>query len=270
MNRRLVVALAAALVISGLFTLLLSHKMAKKPAPSAPGVEYVVAAGPIAAGEVIQPASLKESPWPANSPVQGGFTTTTGLTGRTAAYPIAAGEPVLSTDLATPGSGLGIAAHIPTGMRAIALRTDDVVAVGGFIYPGAHVDVLVTYHPVNNAAPVTATVLQDVLVLATGQKTAPDPKGKPTSVNIVTLLLTPEQAEQAVLAGSQGSIHFVMRNGVDQKKVQASPISLAQLADFPNAGQKSYRTLPARPHPVKPKPYTVETILGNRTETTSF
>jgi len=244
--------------------------MSKKPtvAPISQ-VTYIVAAKPIAAGEVIQAASLKQVAWPKNIPLQGGFQSMAGVTGRAALYPVAAGEPLLSADLATPGSGLGIATRIPEGMRAVALRTNDVVAVGGFIYPGSHVDVLVTFGITNHSVPVTAVVLQDVEVLATGQKTEPDPKGKPTSVDIVTLLLTPEQAERAVLASEKGAIHIVLRNGADQQQVNTPPISLDELASMPATGVPAGHAPGRRIHP-PPKRYTVVTILGNHTETSSF
>lgn len=271
-SRRMMLAMLAALVISGACTFLLSRRMTKKPAPSTTGLHYLVATKPIAAGEQIEAASVKPVSWPQSSPLLGGFQSAAGLDGRTAIYPIAAGEPILNADLAAPGSGLGIAAHIPNGMRAVALRTDDVVAVGGFIYPGSHVDVMVTYTLTNNSATMTAIALEDVAVLATGQKTEPDPKGKPTSVNIVTLLLTPQQAEKAVLASAKGSIHFVLRNGADKKQVATPPVDLAQLVDLSKLNGSSRRTGHAHPRPVptKPAPYTVETILGNHTEKSSF
>lgn len=268
----MLVALVAALVISGACTLLLSRRMAaKKPPPAVPTLTYVVAAKPIAAGELVTAASLKDISWPQTSPLQGGFQNVAGVTGRTTIYPVAAGEPILNADLAAPGSGLGIVTHIPKGMRAVALSTDDVVAVGGFIYPGSHVDVLVTYDIGHSSEPVTAIVLQDVEVLATGQQTEPNPKGKPTHVNIVTLLLTPEQAEKAVLASARGAIHFVLRNGADQKQVKVPPVDLAQLVNLSGLQARPSGTgrvrRPAKP---RPAPYTVETILGNRMERTSF
>ncbi len=269
-NRRLLIALVAALAVSGACTLLIGRRIGKKPrAAAVPQVTYIVAARPIAAGEVIQSASLKQVAWPKNIPLQGGFQNAASVTGRAALYPVAAGEPLLSADLAAPGSGLGIATRIPKGMRAVALRTNDVVAVGGFIYPGSHVDVLVTFGVTNNSVPLTAVVLQDVPVLATGQQTEPDPKGKPASVDIVTLLLTPEQAERAVLASEKGAIHIVLRNGTDQQQVNTPPINLDELAAMPamasHAGHAA--ALLAKP---KPKRYTVVTILGNHTETSSF
>ncbi|MGC8548263.1 MAG: Flp pilus assembly protein CpaB [Acidobacteriaceae bacterium] len=269
-NRRMMIALVAALAISGACTLLIGRHISRKPRATAiPQVTYVIAAKPIAAGEVIQAASLKQVAWPKSIPLQGGFQNAASVTGRAALYPVAAGEPLLSADLATPGSGLGIATRIPEGMRAVALRTNDVVAVGGFIYPGSHVDVLVTLGVTNNSVPVTEVVLEDVQVLATGQKTEPDPKGKPTSVDIVTLLLTPEQAERAVLASEKGAIHIVLRNGADQQQVNTPPINLDELAAMPAmASQPGHAA--ARHISPKPKRYTVVTILGNHTETSSF
>ena len=84
--------------------------------------------------------------------------------------------------------------------------------------PGTHVDVLVTLHLSTQPDPVTSTVLQDAEVLATGQKTEPDPEGKPTTATVVTLLVKPEDAERVVLASTQGTVHFVLRNGVDREQ----------------------------------------------------
>jgi pilus assembly protein CpaB len=269
-NRRMLTALVAALAISGVCTVLIGRHLGKKRvATPVAEVTYIVAAKPIAAGEVIQAASLKQVAWPGSLPLQGGIQSMAGVTGRAALYPVAAGEPLLSADLAAPGSGLGIATRIPPGMRAVALRTNDVVAVGGFIYPGSHVDVLVTFGVTNNSVPVTAVVLQDVEVLATGQQTEPDPKGKPTSVDIVTLLLTPEQAERAVLASEKGAIHIVLRNGADRQQVNTPPINLEELAALPDTTSRRRRAAVLHASP-KPKRYTVVTILGNHTETSSF
>src|SRR6202044_3534668 len=105
-------------------------------------------------------------------------------------YPLPKGEPILERQLAAAGSGL--TAKIPSGMRAISVRSDEVVGVAGFLLPGNHVDVLFTSHSDKSPEPRTATVLQDVVVVAAGQQIRPDPEGKPTSVNnVVTLLLTP-------------------------------------------------------------------------------
>ena len=68
-------------------------------------------------------------------------------------------------------------------------------------------------------APVTQTVLQNVEVLTAGQTIEPDPQGKPQTVNVVTLLVNPEDSQKLQLASSQGVIQFVLRSGVDQTNV---------------------------------------------------
>jgi len=155
--------------------------------------------------------------WPASASLDGAFVKQEAVVGRTVLYPLAAGEPILEKHLATAGSGPGLSGKIPSGMRAVALKTDEVAGVAGFLLPGTHVDVLATYTVAGKPDAVTATALQDVVVLAAGQQFQPDPSGKPASVGVVTLLLKPEDAEEAVLASSQGTIHFVLRNGADRE-----------------------------------------------------
>jgi len=264
MARRLILALIAALVISGLFTFWLSRRMAKPRAAKPLNDLYVAAGHPLNAGQVLQAEDLSQVEWPASMPLKGGFHKPQDLTGRSVLYPLAAGEPVLDRDLAAPGSGVGLTGKIPEGMRAIALRSDEVVGVAGFLLPGTHVDVLVTYRDNVHPEPVTATVLQDAKVLAAGHQYQPDPSGKPKSVDVVTLLLTPEDAEKAVLASSQGSIHFVLRNGSDHAQADPTPIRLSQLAVLSPA------TVASRPAPRAPKPWVVETLSGDKLTRNSF
>jgi len=146
--------------------------------------------------------------------------------------------------LSSPGSGIGITAKIPNGMRLIALHTDEVIGVAGFLLPGTHVDVLVTLRTTNSPDPLTFTVLQDAEVLSAGQKTEPDPEGKATITTVVTLLVKPEDAERIVLASSEGTVHFVLRNGADREEYKGPPALLAQLSGI----------APPAPVKVAPKP----------------
>jgi pilus assembly protein CpaB len=198
--------------------------------------------------------------WPASVPLSGAFTNPGSLIGRIVLYPLSEGEPILERQLSSPGAGIGITAKIPTGMRLIALRTDEVVGVAGFLLPGTHVDVLVTLHTSNSPDPVTFTILQDAQVLSAGQKTEPDPEGKATVSTVVTVLVKPEDAERVVLASNQGSVHFVLRNGADREEYKGPPALLAQLTGIvPPAPVKE---LPKPPDLLVVKTYTVETILG--------
>ncbi len=271
MNRRLASAFIIALIISGLFTFYLSRKFSKSRPAAIPKNQYVAAATNLEAGQAIRPENLKLVDWPATMPVAGAFTKPSDLVGRVVLFPLSADQPIVDHQLSAPGAGTGITVKIPDGMRAISLRSDEVVGVAGFLLPGTHVDVLVTLHATNTAgtAPdtVTSTVLQDVEVLAAGQKTDPDPEGKPTTATVVTLLVKPEDAERVVMASSQGTVHFVLRNGADSQQNAATPVLLSQLSGVPTPA-------PEKPVAVKrvivPKPYTVETMLGTKQRTDSF
>src|ERR1700685_1591647 len=208
--RRLLTALVIALVVSGLFTFWLSRRFAKGTRVTVPQKQqlYVAAGTPLEAGELLKPGSLQLIEWPASSPLTGGFTKIEEVAGRIVLYPLPKGDPILERQLAPAGAGVGLTAKIPSGMRAISVRSDEVVGVAGFLLPGTHVDVLLTYHSDKSPDPRTATVLQDVVVLAAGQQIRPDPEGKPTSDNnVVTLLLKAEDSEKLVLATSLGAIH---------------------------------------------------------------
>jgi pilus assembly protein CpaB len=137
------------------------------------------------------------------------------------------GEPILDSRLAPVGSGGGLASTIPTGMRAIAVKVDDIVGVAGFATPGMHVDVLGSGVPpgANNTpgsreaqlGTMVKTILQNIEVLSAGVNIQKDAEGKPQQVAVVNLLVTPEQAETLSLAGSGVKIQLVLRNPLDTK-----------------------------------------------------
>jgi pilus assembly protein CpaB len=264
----LVNALLFALLISGACTWLLSRRVAARSvAPHAADLLYVAPSRPLQAGEALKPENMELAPWPAANPIAGASTRIADLAGRVVLFPLEKGEPILDRELAAPGSAVGLAAKIPPGMRAIALRSDEVVGVAGFLTPGSHLDVLVSYHTDTHPETMTATVLQDAVVLAAGQQIEPDPNGKPAAVTVVTLLLTPEESERAFLASNQGAIHFVLRNAGDQRREKIDPVFLSQLA--PGYADRGSALAPPAPNPVlksapaAAKEMQIETILGD-------
>ena len=267
--KRLTISLVIALLVSGLFTFWLSKRVAKTDQPAHQKQLYVAAAKALEAGEELKPGSLQLVEWPSSAPLSGGFARIEDVAGRTVLYPLAKGEPILDRHVAAAGAGVGLSANIPSGMRAISLRSDEVVGVAGFMQPGTHVDVLLTYHSDKSPEPRTATVLQDVVILATGQQIHPDPDGKPASVNVVTLLLKPEDAERAVLATSLGAIHFVLRNGADREQKPSLSVGLNELAGTAAPVSRGVATI-ARLLPPKPKEYEVVTVLGDKQVVNSF
>lgn len=265
-TRRLTSAFIIALVISGVFTFWLSQRFKSRPAPPPPKSQYVALTTNLEAGQQIKAENLHMVDWPATVPLPGAFNAPQPVIGRIVLYPLAAGEPILERQLANPGSSAGLSTKIPDGMRAISLRSDEVVGVAGFLLPGTHVDVLVTVHPPGGADPVTNTVLQDVEILTTGQKIEPDPEGKPTTATVVTLLVKPEDAQKVDLASTQGIVHFVLRNGVDRAEFNGPPAFFAQLSGTPPPPPPGVR----RAVLAAAKPYQVETFMGPNVKTDNF
>jgi len=267
-SRRVLLALLIALLLSGAVTFIISRKLSHRGAAASGMQRYVAAAHPLQAGDVLKPEDLKLTEWPASLALPNAFTKLGDLAGRVVIYPVAASEPILEGYLAAPGSGIGLTSKIPEGMRATSVKSDEVVGVAGFLFPGSHVDVLVTFRSDRLPTPETQIVLQDVEVLTVGQKLEPDPQGKPETVNVVTLLLTPEDAQKLMLASTQGGIQFVLRNGADHTKIKAMAMQMAQL---------SAATAPPPVAAVTPRPrspiketYAVETILGDKRTTKTF
>lgn len=268
---RITRAMIIALGVSGLFTFWLSRRVVKANHPRvAPRLQYVAAAKPLEAGEVLKTSKLQTIDWGASVPLTGGFSKREDLAGRVVLYPLAKGEPIVDRQLAAPGAQAGLTANIPSGMRAISVRSDEVVGVAGFLLPGTHVDVLVTYRPEDSSALETVTVLQDVEILAAGQQMHPDPDGKPVSVNVVTLLLKPEDGERVVLATSLGAIHFVLRNGLDRGHEVSFPVGFEQLTGAASAAKKQRTAFSTEHSRTKPPRYVIETILGDKQVLNSF
>src|ERR1700761_8951565 len=251
--RRLSLALFIALVLSAGATYLLYSRIKSQRTAAPATMKIVAAVDQLAAGTALTPQNLKIVDWPASIPLAGAFSRPDQLVGRSLIYPVNANQPLVANDLAAPGSGLGLSVKIPDGMRAISIRSNDVVGVAGFLYPGSHVDVLLTYRPDNAVASLTQTILQDIKILTSVQTLKLDPKGKPQTVNVVTLLLSPRDAQKLVLATQQGSVQFVLRNGADQNKPDQKPVLASQLiADVAPPAPPKPHAAPAAPKPTRP------------------
>jgi pilus assembly protein CpaB len=276
MNRnKMAMALCIALVVSGLCTALLARQIGAKKRGQDAAHTFVAVARQVEAGTVVKAEDLKMIEWPANVPLAGGFTKTSDVVGRTALDVIPMDTPVLNQYLAIRGAGVGLSTKIPDGMRAISLKSDQVVGVSGFVFPGSRVDVLVTYRTPNSPDTVTATVLQNVQVLAAGNKLVADPTGVPADAPEVTLLLSPEDAEKAVLASSQGTIHFVLRNGSDTSEDNSAPVQMSSLSGVaPNVAPTQVTKVTRSPihkaEPVKVHALGIETVMGDKAGTSTF
>ena len=264
-RKPIVTALVASLVISGACTFIFAHRMNTRAEPrTIPDLMYAAPSRALQSGEILKPDAVELVTWPGSRPLSGTFAKADTLLGRAVLYPLEKGQPILERDVSAVGVGAGLAAKIPEGMRAIALRTDEVVGVAGFLTPGSHVDVLGTFHSASSPDPMTAIVLANVEVIAVGQRAQPDPEGKPApTVTVVTLLLTPEEAERAVLASSQGTVHFVLRNGADLDEEKSVPMTMSMLSGTPPAARPAASLpVPVLARAPAPRGPEIETVLG--------
>jgi pilus assembly protein CpaB len=134
-------------------------------------------------------------------------------------------EPVLDSKLAPAGVNAGLSAAIPEGMRAVGVKVNDVIGVAGFVLPGSRVDVLLSGSPNKNGdLDMSKVILENVQVLAAGQNVTSDVNGKPQNVQVVTLLVNPEESQKLALASADGKIQLALRNPLDLAKANPQAV----------------------------------------------
>ena len=213
--------------------------------------DVVVAARALPFGATLKAADVKLAKYPADQVPADGFTRLEEVLDRPVISNILAEEPVRAGRLALRGSGMGLAPIIPPGMRAVSVRVNDVAGVAGYVLPGMRVDVLVTDHPAGHESAITKTVLQDIQVLSAGQNIDPDGPGKAINTPVVTLLVTPEQAETLTLA-TEGRIQLVLRNSSDRGVEKTPGRMLTDL--FPTTAERPRPEIAAAPRRAAPPP----------------
>jgi len=266
MNRtRLLVIGVVALVLGAALSSFVYRILQAKMAPPKVGVDVVVAANDIQVGTKIEDRDLKVVKYPPEDLPGRVFHTKASAVGRGTVLPIGKGEFVVPDKLAAENAGAGLSTLIAMGMRAEAVRVNDVTAVAGFVVPGTRVDVLVTGNPTGSSEPQTVTILQNVAVLATGQRTERSATGEPQNASVVTLLVSPEDAEKLALA-SQGRIQLVLRNPVDTSQEKPAVINHTNLFGSPMSAQPSAKVKRVK-HVLPVKRIEIDVIHGNHKET---
>lgn len=272
-TRTLIVVLVAVLT-GGAAAYAVREYVRTMPVQQAPVVttNVVVAARALPVGTRLTAADLKLVPWPQEAPLPGAFNQVDTVLNRGLMSALELNEPVTASKLAALEAGAGLSPTIPEGMRAISVQVNEVVGVAGFVTPGTRVDVLATFK--QGAEGVTRVVVSNVSVLTAGTKLEQDQNGAaaiPSSV--VTLLLTPADAEKVVLASNEGQIMLALRNPLDTTTVDTSgtrsgellgapPAPVAPVVAAPRPARPRVVEAPPPPPPAPPKPYTVETIRG--------
>jgi pilus assembly protein CpaB len=235
-----------------------------------PTKRVVVANANLSLGSELRPDDLKSLDWPASSVPEGAFDDPAKLLGRGLIASVVRHEPILPGKLASKEAGSGLPPIIPTGKRAMSVRVNEVIGVAGYVLPGTHVDVVATHNPTNRAEDMTSkVVLSNVEVLTAGTRLEHDSKdGKPVQVTVVTLVVTPDQAERLTLASTEGKIQLALRNPLDLESPETAGVRPGMLMGSVRqrpAPVAARRGSPAPSAPVYAQPApTVEIIRGDK------
>jgi pilus assembly protein CpaB len=288
MRKRLIGVLAFALAVSAgaAFVLyqLIASRMTVGASTKPPTIKVLVANRDLELGALIQDRDVRTQEY--LTPPPGALLKKEDIINRGVTSPIHEDAPFYETSLAPKGAGAGFAATIPPGMRAFAVHVNEVVGVAGFAVTGMRVDLLVSGTPPGTegaglSGNVTRTLLQNIQVLSAGQNYQKDAEGKPVLVQVVNLLVTPEQAEILNLA-TQQTIQLVLRNPSDKVIVStpgASTFNLfaggkirAPRVEVESVPQQ--RSAPIVPPPVaapeKPRTVTIEVFQGAKKVESTF
>src|ERR1019366_4000886 len=216
-------------------------------------VRIALATRDLEVGTILKDEDVKVEDWPGAVPA-GATARAQDLVGRGVTTAIYAREPMIDSRLAPKGAGGCLAAMIPQGMRAVAVRVNEVVGVAGFVVPGMHVDILISGNSPGgngNLGTLTKTMLQNIEVLSAGQDFKKDAEGKPIMVQVVNLLVTPEQAEQLSLASNQTTIQLILRNPLDHDVAKTPGTAMHNLFSNGKPLPLTQSDAPPRPRPVR-------------------
>jgi len=271
-KKRLLLTGAFALAFGALSSFQVYQRLRREVDRSRTEVDVIVAAHDIQVGAKIGNQDVTAVKYrPGNLPADV-FHNSASVLGRGAVLPIRKGEFVLPDKLADQNAGEGLSALIATGMRAVAVRVNDVTSVNGFTVPGARVDVLVIGNITGSSDTSAFSLLQDVAVLANGQKIERPRAGEPQSATVVTLLVSPEDAEKLALASQEAHIQLVLRNPLDTN--QEKPITIRRTTLFGNVQSdrplRLARIKHAANQPTSSPKFEIDLFRGTQKQTIDF
>jgi pilus assembly protein CpaB len=281
-NKRTAVVFSAALFLASLASMGVYRIVSRLPTrpAQAPTVDTVIAKHPLKLGTRITSDHVRIVKWPAETKIPASFSKLEDVLQRGLISDLDENEPLTESKLAPLEAGAGLPPSITPGMRAVSVKVNEVVGVAGFVVPGTRVDVMVTLTSrQQNTDSQTRVVVSNAQVLTAGTRYDQEKakEGAPIPSTVVTLLVTPPDAERIALAASEGQIMLALRNPLDTTPTETTGVRTAGLfgQPAPSAAPKSSvvgkRATPIKAEQVKPepaaKPYTVETIRNaKRTE----
>jgi pilus assembly protein CpaB len=230
--------------------------------------QVVVATKNLAMGTRLDATMIRQTDWPADLVTEGTFASADSAVDRVVRTDIYTGEAILESKLAPRGSASGFLGLIPPGLRAMTVAVNVVSGVSGFILPHTRVDVLVTVSPSSvKEEATTRIILEDIEVLAVDQ-TFRKSDEDPVTVQSVTLLVAPEQAEKLALGSNEGKLQLTLRNMVDRRESATGGIQLKELITSGRKVTTPVRTIyrdtsRAAPAPEPPPTKVVEVLRSN-------
>ena len=235
------------------------------------GIEVMVAANDLQVGQRVDEHDVRIIHInPADLP-PGAPRRRSDVLGHGVVVPISKGEFILPNRLAGENAGSGLPSLIPPGMRAVSVRVNEVVSVAGFVTPGTRVDVLLTGTPAGASDQQTTTVLQNVAVLASGHTLERTSTGEAQTTAVITLLVTPDDAQRLALASTEGHIQLALRNPMDTRQEDVSSSNtrglykMAAVAPPPvRAPLHHVQTAKATPPPPASTGVSVEVYQGDK------
>ena len=254
-NTRTLIVVGSAMLLATLASFGVYRTIQTMPVKQVPIVSryQVVASKPVSVGEILTAEMVTKIPWPAENAMPGGFADPNEVVGRGVTSALILNEPVTENKLAPRGAGGGMVTTIPSGLRAMAVRVNDVSGVAGFAVPGTHVDVVVTVK--SDRETVSRTVLNNIQVLTAGTKVdierTKDGQNIPTAV--VTLLVTPADGETLALATTQGQIVLALRNPLDTIPTDTKGARMQALVGAPSPAPVATGSGPAK-RMIQPSP----------------
>lgn len=209
-------------------------------------VSVVVAARPLARGAVLQADALKVVNYPQDATPAETFRSIADVVGgannqRVALRDMVVNEPILSGNVSGAGGRLGLSGVVAPGMRAVSLRSNDVAGVGGFVLPGDRVDILLTRSTNNEQnSTITQILAENVRVLGVDQLDNVE-ANKPVVAKVVTVEVTPDQAQSISLGQSVGQVAFTLRHVADDAPLVKKTTTVADLGGVPHrSGRGGY------------------------------
>jgi pilus assembly protein CpaB len=252
MKKRMLILGFLALILSVGITYLAYRLLQTRLQPPEVTTKIVVAAKKLGLGTRITKEDVQLANWPKSSPLEGSITDINNVVDRALMVPTQINEPILESKLAPKEAGAGLMALIPEGMRALSIQVDSVIGVSGFIMPGSRVDLILTAIPPADVKGAkgqeqgSKIILENLEVLAAGQNVQGSAEGKPQTVQNVTLLVTPDQAQRVALASRDGRIQLALRSPIDKQAAEPPLVVQSTLYEGPTMDD------PSKPKQAKP------------------